>query len=457
MYSLERDPSKRQGDYVSGDVNFQHKFNEEGTHKLEGMFYYSHNTGDDLDEEGELLATPDYESTGIYYSRLHTIEDQKENEYRFKVDYTKPLAHEGKLEAGYQGRINKEDEDYLFENYNQDTQDWIYNDQYSSSMEFSRAIHSMYTTFSSNFDKFEYMLGIRGEYTDREIKHAKVEKPYDLQRFDFFPSAHISYSFLNETQLMASYSRRINRPRGRDLDPFESYRDQYTIRQGNPNLEPEYTNSYELNLMKRFGKSFASLEGFYRVTNNLISHSEELGENNIIYQTTVNLNNDYSQGGEFMTDLHIAEWFDLNTSVSVYAYRIEDESEGETIDRKSTNVDGRMNSTFKFAPNSRMQLMGMYRGPSITSQGDRDAMFYSNVSYKQDFFKKKVTATLSVNDIFGTAQWKGTSSGTNFNSTFKFKREPRVVMFTLSYKINNYKMEKTSDGVNEVNYDDNGY
>ena len=411
--------------------------------------HYSHNKGSDVDNENELIADSFFNPTNIYSSRIRTNEDENENEYRFKADYTRPLGDFGKLEAGLQSRIDREREDYLFERYNTTTQIWENNELFSSSMNFKREIHSAYSTFSGKTGLLEYMFGIRGEYTNRKIVHTKVNTPYTINRLDFFPSVHLSHTFFDNNQLMASYSRRINRPSGRDLDPFKSYRDQYTIQSGNPMLKPEYTNSYELSYLKRLGKSFISLESFYRVTNNLIRHMSELGDDGIIYESTVNLNNDYSTGGELMANISFAEWLLVNTSVSVYKYKIKDSSNSEgVVTRESTNMDGRINSTLKFSQNSRMQVTGMYHGPSVSIQGKNEGMFYSNISYRQDFFSKKLTATISVQDVLGTAINKGTSSGTNFSSAYRFKREPQILMLTLSYRINNYKTDDSGSSEN---------
>ena len=453
-YSAEIDDSKRTGNYVNGNIDFLHNFSEKGDHKLNATFYYSRRNGDDQDNENEFVADAAFNPTNNYLLRIRTTEDEISDEYRFKADYTRPMGNFGKLEAGLQSRIDRETEDYLFERYNTSTQTWENNELFSSSMDFKRDIHSAYSTFSSKAGSVEYMLGLRSEYTNRSIGHTKVEEPYTINRLDFFPSAHLSYTLFDNNQLMASYSRRINRPRGRDLDPFQSYRDQYTIQKGNPMLKPEYTNSYELSYLRRLGKSFVSVESFYKVTDQLISRVSELGDNDIIYETTVNLNNDYSMGGELMANINLAEWLLINSSVSVYQYRIEDSSNGqETVKRESTNVDGRINSTLKFSQNSRMQITGMYRGPSVSIQGENKGMFYSNLSYRHDLLNKKLTATLSIHDIFGTAKYEGTSRGENFSSAYKFKREPQVFMLTLSYRINNYKMDNPgpSDS-NEIDF-----
>jgi outer membrane receptor protein involved in Fe transport len=121
---------------------------------------------------------------------------------------------------------------------------------------------------------------------------------------------------------MASYSRRINRPSGRDLDPNPNYYNRYTIRIGNPDLEPEYTNSYELGALSRFGegRSYVSLDAFHRVTNNKIEGYQTL-EDDIFYLRSDNFSKDFSTGLEFTGNINFTEWLLVNASVSLYKYR----------------------------------------------------------------------------------------------------------------------------------------
>jgi outer membrane receptor protein involved in Fe transport len=292
------------------------------------------------------------------------------------------------------------------------------------------------------------MAGLRGELTIREIKNTSAENVSSLNRFDLFPTAHFSYPLAQTADVTASYSRRINRPGGRDLDPTPNYYNRYTIRYGNPDLEPEYTNSYELGFMKRFGetRSFVSADVFRRVTNNKIDRTQELGEDGIFYLYTDNFDKDYSTGLEVTGNLSYKKWLTVNASVNVYDYKITGELNGESIDRQSTNWGGRMNTTFKFAENSRLQVNAFYRGKSVSAQGESGAMFFTNVSYRQEFMNKKLSATVSVRDPLGTGRFERTSYGDDFNSWFRFEREPRVVMLTLSYKINNFKEERRGEG-----------
>ena len=443
-YTIGDDISFREGNYYNGNINFLHHFNGNNSHKLEGFLFYSKSKETAIDVDSEFLATPDFESTGIYDLRFRTIEDENSDQYRITLDYAQPLGKNGKIEAGFQSRIDRRAEAYTFEDYQLETQDWTNNPDFSSLMDFKRDIHSFYSTYSHHAEALDFMIGIRGEHINRVIEHTKVDEAYKINRFDFFPSVHLSKDLMNGNQLIASYSRRIKRPSVRDLDPFANYENQYVVRIGNPGLEPEYVNSYELAFIKRFGTSFISLESFYRVTNNLITREGTSIEDGIFYLRIKNLNKNSLLGGEFVANLNITKWFLLNSSFSIFNYRLEGEINGESVDRESMSYQGRFNGIFRLGTGSRFQFTGIYDGPLIFPEGRSKEMFYSDISYRQDFLKKKLTATISMKDVFASGKEEGTSDSSAFKSYFKFQREPRVVTFTLSYKINNFKLKRSN-------------
>lgn len=440
IYSVNEETGERENNFYSVNLNLQHNFETKG-HKIEATAYYSDKDELSATEESDFLSDAEYLKTEEYLERVRSTELEEENEFRFKADYTLPFKNSAKFEAGLQSRVDNEYEKNVFMDYDQATDSWLVNDLFTSATDFNRAVHAAYSTFSSKLGELEYMGGIRGEITDREIINSEISTNYSLTRFDLFPTLHLSYNIKENNELLLSYSRRVNRPRGGDLDPVPSYRNRYSVRIGNPELEPEYTNSYELGFMKRFGESYLSFETFRRVTDNKISRIETLGEDGIYYQTLDNFNKDYSTGVEVMGNINFTKWLLLNASITVFNYRLTGEIDDEPIDKKNTNWNSRMNTTLKFSQNSRMQIMANYRAPSITVQGETKSMFYSNISYRHDLFKKKLTATLSVRDIFGTGKYERENFGDNFKSSFQWKREPRIVMLTMSYKINNFKSD----------------
>ena len=435
IHSVQVNNSFRNSDFVEASASFLSKFDDSGMHKLEGSFEYQTRNGESGDSINEFLSDVNYFTNNGYISRVTTTETEESKDYRLKMDYSLPLKGGGKFEAGLQSRLEREIEIFKFYNFG------VNDPRYTSDMDFREDIHSIYSTLSGKLKPIQYQLGLRGEYTKRSIDHSTVVKPYTLDRFDYFPSAHFSLDLNENNQLMTSYSRRINRPGGRDLDPFPSYMNQYTIRLGNPKLQPEYTDSYEFSFMRKFDNSFISFETFYRTTEDKIERSMYV-RNDTSFMEMVNFDRDHSMGGELMGNINFTKWLLVNASFTLYKYKMQGELLGKLIDRESTNYSGRLNTTIKFSPDSRMQLTGFYRGPSVSAQGDQKSMLFTNVSYRHEFFKKKLTASVSVRDVLGTAKFEGTSFGDNFKSSFRMQREPRVVMLTLSYKINNYKMDK---------------
>lgn len=437
--------STRSSKYWSGNVNFMHKFNKKG-HELQGLFYFSGENGDDI--TNQINYNTDANSVPIQNNpyAYRSNESPVEHDYRLKLDYSLPFNDKDKLEAGYQGRFSNSKEDFIFEEYDYLKKDWINNPKYSSLVNFSQDIHALYGTFSHSNNGFSYQAGMRTEYTKRNLFSERANKTYSLDRVDFFPTLHLSQKFAKDYELQASYSRRLNRPEGFMLEPFPSFMDPNNIRIGNPDLTPEYTGSYELTFLKHIDASFVSLEGYYRHTKDLMTRIQTLGSDGIMYHTMANMNNDYSLGSELMINYEIKPGMRLVASGTLYNYWLKGAISGVSVDQQSTNFDGKLNLDMKLSKSTRMQIMGVYRGATVSAQGGRDAMYFANASVKQDLLKNRLSATLQIQDIFGTMKFSGSSYGTNFENQFKFKRESQIVQLTLSYKLNNFNSKPGKEG-----------
>ncbi len=453
-YVYEDNSSSRKNNYWSGDLNFMHKFNNKG-HELQGLFYFSGENGDDINNQINYNTDSNWKSIDTNPYKYRSNESPNENEYRLKLDYVYPINEKDRLEAGYQGRFQKSKEDFVFEEYDYPTGNWLNNPKYSSLVNFNQDIHALYGTFSHSNNTFSYQVGLRTEYTDRNLFSERANKTYTFNRFDFFPTLHLSQKFTHDYELQASYSRRLNRPEGFMLEPFPTFMDPYNVRTGNPNLTPEYAGSYELTFLKHINASFISLEGYYRHTQDLMTRIQTLGTDGIMYMTMANMNNDYSLGSELMINYEVKPGIRLVASGTLYNYWLKGAINGQSVDQRSTNFDGKLNFDMKLAKDTRMQIMGVYRGPTISAQGQRDGMYFANASVKQDFLKNRLSATLQIQDIFGTMKFSGTSNGPNFENQFKFKHESQIVQLTLSYKINNFKTKPNEEGM-EPSGDENG-
>jgi len=172
---------------------------------------------------------------------------------------------------------------------------------------------------------------------------------------------------------------------------------------------------------------------------------QTLGTDGITYHSMANVNDDYSLGAELMANIEVKPGFRIIASGTLYNYWLKGEINGKSVDQSSTNFDSRLNFDLKLAKNTRFQLTGIYRGATASAQGTRNAMMFANAAIKQDFFKNNLTATLQIQDIFGTMKYEGTTYGEGFRTAFKFQREAQVVQLTLSYKLNNFKAKESRD------------
>lgn len=427
------------GGFYSGTVDYKHNFAKKG-HEINFSADYSVRSGGITNTVSETESDKTFLST-YNESKYQTFQDRGRDRLRIKLDYTYPINEKSKIEAGYQSRILSASGNYVYENFTNGT--YIEDPALSNDMIFTRNIHSLYTSYSGEFAGISYMAGIRGEYTDRMIDQITSGEKYPINRFDFFPSLHLSKRISKTDQMQLSYSRRVNRPRHWYLNPFPGYSDSYSVRQGNPALLPEFIDSYELSYNKRIKKSFFNIDAYYRQTNNSINRTQQLLDDGRILYTFSNLDKEFAYGSELSGNFQFYKWWTLYANVNLYYYNLEGETVGITTSDKSFNYDAKINSTFMFTKTSRLQINGFYNAPTVTTQGNREAFYIISAAFRQEFFKRKLSVVIRANDIFKTGKYIIDTEGTGFTSHDEMLREAPVFMLSLSYKINNYKQKRS--------------
>jgi outer membrane receptor protein involved in Fe transport len=455
-YAQSISHSNRWGGYYNGQLSFIHNFDDLG-HKLEAMVYYSNRSSDDQEDQSDYITDMNWNVLAGEPSSLRTATKDSSSDLRIKLDYSKPIGEKGKLEAGLQSRFAHQNGDYTYSSFDTTLNDWVNNADYASIVDFKRNIHSAYVTFQNTFKAFGFQLGMRGEFTDRSVDNKNGTDPFVIHRFDYFPSAHFSYQLKNNLQVYTSYSKRIRRPRDWDLNPFPLIIDPYNVRIGNPELEPEYIDSYELGLQKILGRSFISFETYYRINKNKITRILQVGDDGIFYHTNINLNKDYSMGAELMTNLKLVKWLGINASMNIYNYRLTGNIEGADVASNSTNWSGRLTTSFNLKGNLRIQWMGIYRSKTVTLQGSRKGFFYTNLALRKDFLKRKLNVTVSARDLLGTAKYESIAQGAAFYSHMVRTREWPVVSLNVSYIINNYRQKRDKNQDNQEVPEDIGF
>jgi len=386
------------------------------------------------------------------------IEKGPSKELTIKVDYTLPLGESSKFETGYQGDFNFSDESNDLFFYSTLNQEFELQDEYSVLVNYTNNVNALYAIFSSEVNDFGYQLGLRGEYTDRLVDLVDQPEEFSLNRWDLYPTLHMSYNLPAQQEVMASYTRRLQRLRGWYLEPFYTWSDAYNVRIGNPDLNPEYIDSYELSYQKKFKKNFFSFDLYYRVTHNKIERIQSIfdADDNIFLTTFANVGKDYSLGTEIMMGFDPTKWWHFDLMGNIYDYKQEGEFNGREYKTSSFNWSARFNNSFKLARFTRLQLMGMYNSPTATAQGERKGFVFANIALKQDMFKNTTSLTLQVRDVLGTMGHESTTRDIDFYSFRSWDPNTPIVSLTLTLKLNNFKVDRRGSQNGDNGMDDLG-
>lgn len=439
---------KRGGDFSSLYFDFTHNFSSR-RHYFKAQVDYGSRGGD---EESRTEMKNDLGE--VVYGQKN-VEEGPGRRIRYSLEYVMPFDSTRKFEAGVSARIGKFEDAVEYYDYDTTKSMYVFNALFSHTINYSRNIQSMYMLYSNQMGKLGYQLGVRGEYTYRYITYVDSSYRFKIDRWDFYPTVHLSYRISNIQQLMLSYSKRIHRPRGWELEPFLTWMDAHNVRRGNPRLKPEYTDSYEGGIQTFFGKNLVSIEGFYRRTYNRVERVQSVYEENVILHTVDNVGRDYSTGLEFMVNFNPFRWWSFDLMVNTYSYRIEGQLNGKEFSNESFNWNARFINEFQVSRRLQTQLMIMYNSKSVSAQGERGGFFTTDVGIRYDIIPRKFFAILQVRDLFGTGKHEFESHGPGFRTYGHFSREAPMLNLTLRYNFNNYR-EDRSRKVNETESEDFG-
>lgn len=293
--------------------------------------------------------------------------------------------------------------------------------------------------------KFEYQLGLRNEWTERQsnYKYQSVEGqairvPAEKSFTDLFPSIHAVYNFSETHQLAASYSKRVKRPQYWHLIPILSYDSPYSNSRGNGNLMPSYTHAFEMAYKKSWDKDFVGVEVFARNTQDVIQEFSRTDMANVLINTRENVGESWSIGTELMLGIDLYNWWNLNISSALYSYRLDVDIDEFKKKESQFSTDSRMNNSFTLPKNFILKWDVKYQSPGITAQSKRDGYCYSNLALKKSFKDNQWQLMLSWWNVFNSFKYKSVSDGVDFNIKEFHNRKP-YLSFKLTYSFNNQK------------------
>lgn len=439
-YSLNKDDYKIDGTYGSFNLNYQKLFEAKGSDlNVNALFSFwdgTHKNTMDNFKTDSLFNPISYNDL-----RRRSNTDEHEENLRVKAEYVLPISDKSKFEAGGQGDVVWAGADFLLESLDTITNKWQ-KDLLTNNMDFIQHTYALYATYSDELFGVQCQLGLRGEYYFRKLRQITTNEEYDFDRVNIYPTIHLSKEFPNNHQLQLSYSRRINRPQGRQLNPFPDYIDNNYISRGNPDLKPEMVDSYELNYRKGFENSYISIEAYYKQTNDPMMRVMKLQPDNRILISDDNVDKNFDYGIEINFNTNLWKFLTINAGSNIYNSNIYQTVDGIQSKRNKTIVDGNLSLTFAFSQSTILQATEYYSGKRLMSDGEQKDYFVTNFSIRQDFLNRSLFVTLVAADVFSTGKYEFTNNQRLFSMNGLFKPEQPSFYLTLSYRLNNYVPER---------------
>lgn len=242
-------------------------------------------------------------------------------------------------------------------------------------------------------------------------------------------------------QLKANFSRRIQRPRSWNLEPFISWEDPYTVRQGNPDLLPEYIQSYELGWIKNLKKGSFSTELYYRNTINSIERIQEAYDTNVIIKRPINAGESNSIGLELSYRKRLIKWWGIDLGINSFYYQISGVLSDEAFERESYSYNIRFANTFNLKKDWKVQAITRYTSPIASAQGRTNGFYTLDLAVKKDFWKNRMSGSLQFRNALNSMK-RETWVETTVLNTYRLA-EPRwpEISFSLAFRLNNYSQK----------------
>jgi iron complex outermembrane recepter protein len=451
------------GDNRSSQYNFDYKldFEKEG-HNIELEADYNTFTEDqdiDFDFTGNSFLE-NYEDASGTDRDLLTV----------NLDYVNPINESTKLELGAQALLLETNIAYRSTGDSFNSQGNLVPTP-STDFDYKRDIYSAYATYGKTFEKWSLQLGARIEQVEEKADTNTV-RAFTNEYVQVYPSAFVTYNPSEKNQYQVSYSRRVDRPGISQVNPIREFTTQFVSAFGNTQLEPQFTNSIEMNYTRNLEKGSITGGVFYRAIENEINRALFVDRNDInrVILTFDNFDRTHAYGFELSGNYKPKKWWNFNTSFDLYNQTQTGISEfvdtnqpdpnaadivTQKVEVENTAWNLRMFHNFKVTKALTLSAFGFYRGANQTLQFDIEPMYFVNVGARYSLWDDRGTFSLNYNDIFDTMQF-AFDGERPYRQTGSFNWESNTVNVSLAYRFGGGKYRAKSRKRRDDNTKDDG-
>lgn len=461
LYSRNRDNiDNGKSENIEYTTNLTKNFKKQG-HKLTFDGAFSMNNDKDIARITDIASN----TNTVHFD--DTKNNQKQNRNLLQTDYVLPIGKNSQFEAGYRGSFTNQTTDYGV------TNDGVPNVGFTNVLEYKEKINALYSQFGTKINKLSMLYGMRFEDSNIDINQLTYDIYKNKKYNNFFPSAFFTYELNDKTSISLNYSKRINRPRGREINPFNSYSSSINIFRGNPDLDPSRTDAYDLGFLKRWDKLTLSTSAYYNYTANssqMVRYiSGYSGAIPITNTTFYNIGSESRSGFEFTLNYTPYKWLKLNSNFNFfrsdikgdYTYTYLDQSNVSTtkfqdLTKSANSWSARFTSKVTLPNKIDWQTNMTFNGPQYNAQTTVKSIFAMNLAFSKDVLKDKATVALNVNDVFNSRKRRMETFTSDLNSYSEMQWRKRQVTLSFTYRFNKQKNEKEKQPRKDSEGGDNG-
>ncbi len=374
-------------------------------------------------------------------------------EATLQIDYTHPIQDNQVLETGVKGILRKADSDFDFFNYI--AQAYVLNTSRSNVLNYTQNVGASYLSYTYNIPKkWSLKLGTRYEFTQVDGKFMSIQDTMFAQRYGtLIPSIAIARDLKDGQKLKVSYNRRIQRPSIRYLNPYVDYSDPRNITFGNPYLDPELTDNYEISYSALFKNHTLTVSAYTRRTNNSIEQVRNLNDNSITESTYQNISKNATYGTTiYGSTKPIPNWTLSGTVTLLYVTL---NSPALATSNANWQYNFNLNSAWKFNKGWSVQFFGFFNSPRIELQGKRASFSFYNIAARKEIMKKKGTIGLGLDNPFtGVLKLKTTTNTQTFAQTDQRNIYLRGIRASFSYQFGKIDFNSRKKKDKSINNDD---
>ncbi|MBP7497875.1 MAG: TonB-dependent receptor [Bacteroidales bacterium] len=452
IYFLNKDLFELGGEYITGNIFYENSLSDIGD-KITLAANYTYANADMDEESKSFLTGSNNEILDYKPSANRYINSSYKHNLRLNSDIVFNINKNNYIEAGYQGDYLVKQSAYIFENYNKTKTSWEEDLNKGGNIDYCQSLQAIYTTFNGKLIGFDYKAGIRAEYYQRRLDREATKTKYPYNKMDIFPSLHISKQLNANQQFQLSYSRRTQRPDDKSLNPFPYYYDDYYVQSGNPELEAEYNDSYELNFQQTIKKIFISLETYYTETKNSMYPKIDLGTDKKLYIMPDNLSENYAFGAGLSGSATLFKIFKINPSISLMNFHQNENKNNNIPALKSNVIDASLSINVNLLKNTTMQVYSTYMGARKTQEFERKPFITSGISLRQELLNRNLSITLNARDIICSKEYKNIMYSGSIRTEMNFTPDAPVISLALVYKINNFKPQFQKSDKTDLNFE----